>query len=120
MLRGFASGFAGSDRMPKFLLPSRAEALAQGRPHRLLTLATAGWLRYLRGVDEQGNDIALQDDRADDLRRLANQGKTDPRPLLSLRRVFGDLGDNQAWVAELAQTLAELDARGAKAMLRCE
>src|SRR5262249_17976627 len=36
--------FAGSDRMPKFLLPSLADALAQGRPHHLLTLATAGWL----------------------------------------------------------------------------
>jgi hypothetical protein len=41
----------------------------------------------------------------------------DPRPLLSLRRVPGELGDNQAWVAELAQTLAELDAGGAKVML---
>ncbi len=110
--------FAGSDRMPKFLLPSLTEALAQGRPHRLLTLATAGWLRYLRGVDEQGHEITLQDDRADELRQLANEGKSDPRPLLSVRRVFGDLGDNEAWVAELSATLRELDTRGAKATLR--
>jgi len=110
--------FAGSDRMPKFLLPSLAEALAQGRPHRMLTLATAGWLRYLRGIDEQGHDITLQDDRADELQRLANEGKSDPRPLLSVRRVFGDLGDNEAWVAELSATLRELDTRGAKATLR--
>jgi len=109
--------FAGSDRMPKFLLPSLGEALAQGRRHRLLTLATAGWLRYLWGVDEQGNEITLQDDRADELRRLANEGMLDPRPLLALRRVFGDLGDNTTWVAELSATLRELDARGAKAML---
>jgi mannitol-1-phosphate/altronate dehydrogenase len=110
--------FAGSDRMPKFLLPSLAEALAQGRPHRLLTLATAGWLRYLRGVDEQGNEIVLQDDRADELRRLANEGKPDPRPLLSVRRVFGDLGDSAAWVAELSAALQDLDARGARAVLQ--
>jgi fructuronate reductase/mannitol 2-dehydrogenase len=32
----------GSDRMPKFLLPSVTEALHQGRPHQLLTLAVAG------------------------------------------------------------------------------
>jgi len=109
--------FAGSDRMPKFLLPSLAEALAQGRPRRLLTLATAGWLRYLRGVDEQGNEIILQDDRADELRRLASEGMSDPRPLLNVRRVFGSLGDNQAWVAELSEALGQLDARGAKAIL---
>jgi mannitol-1-phosphate/altronate dehydrogenase len=110
--------FGGSDRMPKFLLPSLAEALAQGRPHRLLTLATAGWVRYLRGVDEQGNEIVLQDDRAHELRRLANEGKSDPRPLLSVRRVFGDLADDDAWVTELSATLRELEARGTRAMLR--
>ena len=80
--------FGGSDRMPKFLLPSLSEALAQGRPHQLLTLATAGWLRYLRGVDEQGQPITLQDDRADELRALANQGQADPRPLLSVTPGF--------------------------------
>jgi fructuronate reductase/mannitol 2-dehydrogenase len=109
--------FGGSDRMPKFLLPSLSEALVQGRPHQLLTLAVAGWMRYLRGVDEQGQPIALQDDRADELRALANQGQADPRPLLSVQRVFGDLGQNEAWVAELSAALADLDARGARAVL---
>jgi fructuronate reductase/mannitol 2-dehydrogenase len=109
--------FGGSDRMPKFLLPSIAEALAQGRPYQLLTLATAGWLRYLRGVDEQGAPIVLQDDRADELRALANQGLTNPRPLLSMRRVFGDLGQNEEFVRELSNALRDLDARGARAVL---
>jgi fructuronate reductase/mannitol 2-dehydrogenase len=83
----------------------------------MLTLATAGWLRYLRGTDEQGNEIVLQDERADELRRLANAGQADPRPLLGVRRVFGDLGDNEAWVAELGAALRDLDARGARAVL---
>jgi len=107
----------GSDRMPKFLLPSLAEALEQGRPHRLLTLAVAGWFRYLRGVDEQGREIAIVDPLADELRTRANEGKDDPRPLLGLRRVFGPLGQNDAWVSELSAALHELDARGAKATL---
>ena len=110
--------FAGSDRMPKFLLPSIGEALRQQRPHRLLTLATAGWLRYLRGVDEQGQTIVLQDERADELQRLANTGGSDPRPLLSIEPVFGDLGRHTAWVAELQVALADLAARGARAVLR--
>lgn len=108
----------GSDRMPKFVLPSVAEALAQGRPHRLLTLVVAGFIRYLRGVDEQGQPIALNDSRADELRPLAQASKDDPRPVLAVRRVFGDLGDNAAWVAELAGALRELDHRGARAMVR--
>jgi len=109
--------FGGSDRMPKFLLPSLAEALAQKRPHALLTLATAGWLRYLRGVDEHGAEITLQDDRADELRSLAQQGGSDPTPLLTVRRVFGDLGQHEAWVAEVSATLRDLDSRGARAIL---
>jgi mannitol 2-dehydrogenase len=105
----------GSDRMPKFVLPSLAEALAQGRPHRLLTLVVAGFVRYLRGIDEQGQAIVLNDSRADELRRLAEASPTDPRPVLGIRRVFGDLVEHDAWVDELTSTLRELDARGARA-----
>jgi mannitol-1-phosphate/altronate dehydrogenase len=108
----------GSDRMPKFVLPSLSEALARGRPHRLLTLVVAGFCRYLRGVDEQGQPIRLQDGRADELRKLANQGQADPRPLLAVQRVFGDLGQNAAWVAELTTALRELDEIGARACVR--
>ena len=108
----------GSDRMPKFVLPSLAEALAQGRPHRLLTLVVAAFIRYLRAIDEQGQPIALNDRNADELRPLAQASKDDPRPVLGVRRVFGDLGDNEKWVAELAETLRQLDNRGARAMVR--
>jgi mannitol 2-dehydrogenase len=107
----------GSDRMPKFVLPSLSEALAQGRPHRRLTLVVAAFIRYLRGVDEQGQPITLNDRSASELQPLAQAGKTDPRGVLGVRRVFGDLGDNQAWVAELEETLRQLDARGARAMV---
>jgi fructuronate reductase/mannitol 2-dehydrogenase len=104
----------GSDRMPKFLLPSLAEALDQGTAHRLLTLAVAGWIRYLRGVDEDGHPIAIADRLANELRERASAGGADPRPILGLRGIFGDLGDNETFVSELAATLRELDARGAK------
>lgn len=105
----------GSDRMPKFLLPSLDEALEQGRPHRLLTLAVAGWMRYLRGVDEAGREIAIADRLAGELRMRATEGGDNPRPLLSLSGVFGDLGRNDVFVSELAAALRKLDAGGARA-----
>lgn len=105
----------GADRMPKFVLPSLAEALAQGRPHRLLTLVVAGFIRYLRGVDERGAAIVLDDRRADELHRLVAASPTDPRPVLGVRRVFGDLGAHEAWVIELAGVLRHLDERGSRA-----
>jgi mannitol-1-phosphate/altronate dehydrogenase len=108
----------GSDRMPKFVLPSLSEALTQGRPHRLLTAVVAAFARYLRGVDEQGEPIELSDRRADELRGLAREGGLDPRPLLSVQAVFGELGQRTGWVAELTETMRELDARGARAMVQ--
>ncbi len=107
----------GSDRMPKFLLPSLTEALSQGRPHRLLTLAVAGWLRYLRGLDEQGHEIVIADSLAVELRARANAGRANPRPLFSLQSVFGNLSQNETFVAELSTVLHELDERGTRATL---
>jgi hypothetical protein len=35
--------------------------------------------------------------------------------VLGVRRVFGDLGERDAWVSELSAAIQELDARGARA-----
>jgi fructuronate reductase/mannitol 2-dehydrogenase len=107
----------GSAKVPKFLLPALNDALTTGRPHRWLTLALAGWLRYLAGVDDQGEQIVLQDTRAAELHTLASAGCDDPRPLLGLRGLFGDLADNDAFVADLQATLRDLYTRGARTTL---
>ena len=107
----------GSSKVPKFLLPSLHEALAVGGPTILLTLALAGWFRYLRGEDEQGRPYAIDDPRADELQALARQGGTDPRPLLALTDLFGDLGQSPALVADLTRFGEQLDAGGARVTL---
>ena len=106
-----------SNRMPKFLLPSIHEALAAGRPCRLLTLAVAGWFRFLAGVDEQGQPIPIDDAMAGTLVPLARQGRDDPRPLLGVESLFGDLAQHPAFVDELGAALRILYAEGAEATL---
>ncbi|MBJ7454079.1 MAG: mannitol dehydrogenase family protein, partial [Blastococcus sp.] len=64
----------GSAKMPHHLLPSLEEALASGRPHRLLTLAVAGWFRYLRGTDETGTPLLVDAPYAEQLQALARAG----------------------------------------------
>ena len=102
----------GSSKVPKFLLPSLREALGRG-PSSLLTLAVAGWFRYLRGEDEEGRSYVIDDPRADELRRLARLGRADPRPLLGLTDLFGDLGQSAALVRRLTLYGEQLDADGA-------
>jgi fructuronate reductase/mannitol 2-dehydrogenase len=107
----------GSTKMPQHLLPSLHEALAQGRPHRLLTLAVAGWCRYLRGTDELGRPILVEDPCAALLTALAPPAGGDPRPLLELRRIFGDLAEDPLFTAELAAAIADLDRDGVRGTL---
>jgi mannitol-1-phosphate/altronate dehydrogenase len=102
----------GSVKMPSYLLPSLHDALAQGRPHRLLLLAVAGWFRYLQGTDLEGRPLSVEDPRAESLQALARAGGTDPRPLLGMRSIFGRLGDSRAVVSELTRLLRLLDETG--------
>ena len=102
----------GSTKMPNYLLPSLHRAVDQGRPHALLTLAVAAWFRYLRGPG------AARDPRGPELQALAVAGGPDPRPLLTVRSVFGDLGDHPAFVDALAAAMGELERDGVRAAVR--
>ncbi|MFW3172295.1 mannitol dehydrogenase family protein [Geodermatophilus sp. CPCC 206100] len=104
----------GSTKLPHHLLPSLRQALAEGRPTTLLTLAVAGWCRYLRGTDAGGRPLPLEDPRAAELQELALAGGTDPRPLLSVHAVFGDLGELPDFVDDLRRAIVRIDRLGAR------
>ena len=107
----------GTVKMPSYLLPSLQDALAQGRPHRLLPLAVAGWIRFLCGVDLSGRRTTVEDPELDRLRALLDGCGHDPRRLLGMRSVFGTLGDSSAVVAELAELVRLLERHGLEAAL---
>jgi len=104
----------GSGKFPQYLLPSLQKAIRLGRPHRLLTLALAGWMRYLTGVDEQDQAFLIDDPRAAELQATAKQAGPDPRPLLSLTDLFGDLGQSESFVRQLTGDLQDLHQIGAR------
>ncbi|MGY1752577.1 mannitol dehydrogenase family protein [Blastococcus sp. SYSU D01042] len=105
----------GSSKVPDYLLPSLHEARAGRRPHDLLTLAVAGWLRYLQGVDETGGPLEVEDERRDELQAVARSSRTDPRPLLADRSVFGGLGTDEAFAADVERLLVQFEERGVRA-----
>jgi fructuronate reductase/mannitol 2-dehydrogenase len=107
----------GSTKMPAYLLPSLIAARAQGRPTALLSLAVAGWCRYLRGYDRSGNRIDINDARLDVLQPLAAQPGHDPRPLLRQRHIFGQLGDDPEFVAALASAIHDIEEYGPTAAI---
>jgi fructuronate reductase/mannitol 2-dehydrogenase len=107
----------GSTKVPNYLLPSLRQAIAEGRPHALLTLTLAGWFRFLDGVDEAGQPVEVQDQLADRLQELAHTGGADPRPLLGERSVFGDLVDDEDFTARLETALTRLRDDGVRVTL---
>ncbi len=102
----------GSAKIPKWLLPSIAELLAQGRPAKLACFVLASWIHYLaRGIDESGKPLEILDARKADLHPLAAAG---PEAILAQRFLFGEaLPAIPAFTEGVGQALLTIQERGA-------
>jgi fructuronate reductase/mannitol 2-dehydrogenase len=81
-------------------------------------LALAAWFRCARGDDAQGRPVKILHPMATALRERAIEGGSDPGPLLSLRQLFGELGDDPRLVRPLGAWLASLYDQGTRATLQ--
>lgn len=82
----------GSQKLPQRLLGTIRDTLAQGRIPEGLCLAVATWMRYVSGVDENGQQIDVRDPLSDRLRTAAQTiGGPDDKVMafLSIEAVFG-------------------------------
>ncbi len=131
----------GSAKIPKFVLGSLRDQLQlggaiakrccvseaallakRGEAQELaqidyLSLTIAAWCQYLNGYDDQNRPIPIDDPLADILTQQARSGKTDPRPLLSIFEIFGDLGQSPRFVETVVDKLSSLHEFGAKGTL---
>lgn len=108
----------GSNRQPKFILPSILDNLARGSMPRGLILSSAMWCRYCYGVDENGQDIAPNDPNWDALQTAARQAKSDPVAWLNQRAIYGDLIKNRPFVAAFSDALNAVWSKGADGAMR--
>jgi fructuronate reductase/mannitol 2-dehydrogenase len=101
----------GSTKIPNYLLPSVRAALEQERPHPLLCLAVAGWLRFLRGEDYAGAEVPVEGPRMD-LVPIAQEAGADAGPLLSERAVFDSIGRDPRFADCVQRALTALAEQG--------
>lgn len=99
------------------LIDPLRDRLRGGGSAALLALALAAWMRRVRGVDEDGRLINVVHPLAGILRERAVQGGADPRPLLAIRSLFGDLGEDEAFTAQLSRWLGSLYEKGVRRTL---
>ncbi|MGI9435246.1 MAG: mannitol dehydrogenase family protein, partial [Geminicoccaceae bacterium] len=98
----------GSNRQPKFILPSTRDRLDQGQTVAGLALVSALWCRYCYGETEAGTPIDIDDIQAGRLREVARRARTSPSEFLALRDIFGDIADNPEFSTTFETTLTEL------------
>jgi fructuronate reductase len=107
----------GSQKLPQRLLETIRVRLKRGQPFPALALAVAGWMRWQRGVDEQGTAFVVDDPLASQTAALL-EGKSDPdamvAALLRLTAVFGaDLPADPRFGAAVSAALGQLLTAGA-------
>jgi fructuronate reductase len=112
----------GSQKIPVRWLPTLREGRRRGLSCPHLVLALAAWLRFLRGRDEAGRELPLDDPMAARLRSALAPAGDDPRALvraaLGIEEVFGrDLREDAGLVDDLAAALDRLARAGVRATL---
>ncbi|MEV3902559.1 mannitol dehydrogenase family protein [Mycobacterium sp. NPDC050551] len=109
--------FGSSDRIPQWLLPVIRENLKSGAPVRLSAAVVASWARYAEGVDEQGEPIDVQDQRAETLIPLAKAQHDNPLAFIEYTDLFGDLAEQSRFAEAYTWALESLHRDGARATL---
>ncbi|WP_245990291.1 mannitol dehydrogenase family protein [Tabrizicola piscis] len=86
--------FDGSNRQPKFILPSLRDALAAGGSIEGLALECALWCRYCHGTKDNGAVTPPNDPNWDQLTSLARAARQDPLVWLGLTELYGEIGQD--------------------------
>ena len=108
----------GSNRQPKFILPSTRDRLKAGADVTGLALESALWCRYCAATTDTGEPIALNDPNAHRLTPAAQAAKDDPAAFLGLRDIFGDVADAPLFRERFETALRRLWRDGTRATLQ--
>ena len=109
----------GSQKLPQRMLDSIRWHLADRSRFDLLALGVAGWMRYVGGVDEQGNAIEVCDPLLAIIQNAVSsseEGEARVQALLGIEAIFGKtLADNSEFISHVSRAYQQLLAQGAKA-----
>lgn len=103
----------GSGKIPKFIMPSIAEAVRTTGPFRRLCFVAAAWFRYVTGVDDSGKTFEVVDPMREELQAKARAGGTSPAELLSIKSLFGDdLRTDERFLREMTTAMEDIARDG--------
>ncbi|TPL33220.1 mannitol dehydrogenase family protein [Mesorhizobium sp. B2-4-6] len=107
----------GSNRQPKFIIPTIADRLKAGEGVAGLALESALWCRYCFGTTDSGAVIEPNDPSWDRMQATAKAAKDDPKAWLAMEDIYGDVGRSPVFADAFAHALKALWANGARETL---
>jgi mannitol 2-dehydrogenase len=108
----------GSNRQPKFIVPTLADRLARGLAAEGLALESALWCRYCAGLTDSGAIIEANDPSWPVLNATAKAAQTRPEAWLGMSEIYGETGRHPAFAEPFARWLRSLAEQGTAATLR--
>lgn len=102
----------GSNRQPKFIIPTVADRLASGQGIAGLALESALWCRYCFGTTESGAEIAPNDPNWERLQRTAREARAEPSAWLAMDDIYGELGRSPIFASAFGTSLETLWSKG--------
>ena len=107
----------GSNRQPKFIIPTIADRLTAGGSVAGLALESALWRKYCFGRTEAGEAIAPNDPNWDRLTAQAQASAGDAAIWLDMDDIYGDVGRDAGFRAAFNAAAARIDALGVRGAL---
>ncbi|MDO5620263.1 MAG: mannitol dehydrogenase family protein [Paracoccus sp. (in: a-proteobacteria)] len=108
----------GSNRQPKFIIPTIADRLAKGLPVDGLALESALWCRYCAGTTDSGTVIEPNDPNWDRLTVAGQAARENPEAWLGMADIYGATGRDPRFTEPFARWLGMLWRDGTEATLR--
>ncbi|GAA4126886.1 mannitol dehydrogenase family protein [Aminobacter aganoensis] len=102
----------GSNRQPKFIIPTIADRLEAGGGITGLALESALWCRYCFGTTDSGAVIEPNDPNWTRLQATARAAREAPGAWLAMEDIYGEVGKSAPFAAAFAHGLDALWALG--------
>ena len=108
----------GSNRQPKFIIPSALDRVQRQQSVDGLSLVSALWCRYCYGETDSGAVIEPNDPSWDRLTAQSKLAKADPKAWLAMTDIYGDLASQPAFITAFSHALTTLWSIGTEKTLQ--
>lgn len=104
--------YDGSNRQPKFIIPSIADCLEKNLDISGLSIVCALWCKYCYGETSGGNKIEANDPNWERLNKTAIAAKENPLVWIEMEDIYGEVGKSKVFQESFCLALNSLWSKG--------